>query len=325
MNNSRFASAGAIAAGFFLVLPAAMVPASAASLYSSAVLADSPVAYYRLGETSGAGAANSSAAGASLDGNYVNFAVLQTAPATPSTLAAAGPRPGDASGSAAIVGLEADNLGIRSGANANAQVEVPDNALLDLTGAMTLEAWVRRDDVQAVNGNNEGIIGKFVGSTNQRSYALYYNPRTTSGGPTLGFVLNTTGTSAGNVDLVAGVNLPTGTDAGWVHLAAVYEPSVRMTLYLNGLPVAEKVSGLPAASVFAGTAPLWIGRQFSAASNTSFEGLIDEVAIYDKALSGEQVLAHYEAATVPEPSSLGMAMFGPVAFALKRRTRSRAN
>lgn len=318
MRIERLASFGANIAGIGLALSISIAPASAASLYSAAVLADGPVAYYRLGETSGSVAVNSSAAGAALDGAYVNFGVAQTAPATPSSLAAAGPRPGDLSGSATIAGLESDNLGIRSGANANAQVEIPDNDLLDFTGAMTLEAWVRRDDVQAVSTNNEGIIGKFVGSTNQRSYALYYNPRTTAGGPTLGFVINTAGTAAGNVDLVAGVDLPTGTAAGWVHLAAVYEPNVRMTLYLNGQPVAEKTTDLPVGDIFAGTAPLWIGRQFSAASNTSFEGLIDEVALYDKALTDEQVLAHYSAA-VPEPSSLALAIYAAAAWGGRRQ------
>ena len=303
---------------------AALLPtgtASAASLYSSAVMADLPVAYYRLGEAAGPVALNASAAGNSLDGNYVNFGVAQTSPATPSTLASAGPRPGDPSGAAAIVGLEADNLGIRSGANANAQVEIPDNNLLDLTGALTLEAWVRRDDVQAVNGNNEGIVGKFVGAGNQRSYAMYYNARSGTGLPSLGFILNTSGASGGNVDLVAGLDIPSGLAGGWVHLAAVYEPNVRMTLYMNGAPVAAKTTGLPAVGVFAGTAPLWIGRQFSAANNTSFEGLIDEVAIYDKALSDEQVLAHYEAATIPEPSSLTLSFLGALAVGRPRMKR----
>lgn len=318
----RLATIGALVASFSTAWSGGGESAAAASLYSDAVLADGPIAYYRLGETSG-GAVNSGTGGSALDGTYTNFGVAQTAPATPSSVGAVGPRPGDQSGSASIVGLETDNLGIRSGANANAQVEVADNALLDFTGAMTLEAWVRRDDVQVAGTNNEGIVGKFVGGTNQRSYALYYNPRTTAGGPTLGFVLNALGTSAGNFDLVAGVDLPAGTAAGWVHLAAVFEPNVRMSLYLNGKSVAEKTTGLPNASVFAGSAPLWIGRQFSGANNTSFEGLIDEVALYDKALTSAQVLAHYRAAAVPEPSSLALLLCSAIAWKSMQRPRRR--
>ena len=58
-----------------LTLPVLLLLASAAeaSPYSDAVLADGPLAYYRLGETSGSVAANSSTNGAALDGTYLNF------------------------------------------------------------------------------------------------------------------------------------------------------------------------------------------------------------------------------------------------------------
>src|SRR5262245_28886619 len=127
MSYVRLAAIGVLVAGWGALQPELNRSASAASLYSAAVLVDGPVAYYRLGEMSGSVAANSSDAGSALDGTYANFGVAQTAPATPSSLAALGPRPGDQSGSKAIDGFEADNLGIRSGANANAQVEVADH------------------------------------------------------------------------------------------------------------------------------------------------------------------------------------------------------
>lgn len=287
-----------------------------ASIYESTVLADGPVAYYRLGEMSGSTAANSSTNGSALDGTYTNFGAGST---PSSTIGQLGPRPGDPSSSSTIVGLEADNIGIRSAANSNAQVDVPDNNLLDITGALTLEAWVRRDDSQVSNGNNEGIVGKFVGGTNQRSYVLYYNTRTGTGLPSVGLTLNTLGTSAGNTDFSTTVNIPAGSTNGWIHLAAVYEPGVRMSVYMNGVSIGEKTTGLPAAPLFAGTAPLWIGRQFSNATNTSFEGLIDEVAIYDKALTPAQVLAHYNAAAVPEPACGVLAALAGAATLLSRR------
>jgi len=288
-----------------------------AGTYSSAVLADGPVAYYRLGETSGSVAANSSANGSALDGAYTNFGAGQTLPSTPSSINQLGPRPGDPSASNTILGFESDNIGIRSGANTNAQVDVADNNLLDITGALTLEAWVRRDP-QAVNGNNEGIVGKFVGGTNQRSYVLYYNSRSGTGLPSIGMTVNTTGLSGGNFDLSSGANLPAGETGGWAHVAAVYEPNVRMSIYLNGVSIAEKVTLLPAVPLFAGTSPLWIGRQFSAASNTSFEGLIDEVAIYDKALTPAQILSHYQAA-IPEPCGVVLAVVGMAWISFWRR------
>jgi Concanavalin A-like lectin/glucanases superfamily len=285
-----------------------------ASPYGDAVTADSPVAWYHLDETAGFLATNSGSAGATLDGSYLNFGVVQPAPATQSTMGVNGPRLGDLSGSSLIQGMDAANIGIRSGANGAApsfpaQVEVPDNGLLDITGALTLEAWVYRDP-QAVSGNNEGIVGKFVGniggvSQSNRSYELYYNPRTTgTGALSIGLVLNTTGASGGNVDFSTLVDLPLGSSAagGWTYLAAVYEPGVRMSVYMNGVSIGEKTTDLPSGDLFNSTAPLWIGRQFQDTSSaTSFEGGIDEVAVYNTALSPERILAHYQAAVPSTP------------------------
>jgi hypothetical protein len=266
-------------------------PVLASTRYTDAIMASNPVAYYRLNEVSGSVAANSTANGTVLDGTYQNFST--TTP--PATIGELGPRPGDPSSDATIRGLEPDNFAIQTAANSNVHVVIPDDNLIDFTGAFTLEAWVYRNPQTTQTQNNEGIIGKLIGSTNNRSYALYYDPRNTPG---VGFVVNASadGTSGGNVDLRTTTNIPLGSISGWTHLAAVYEPNMRMSMYLNGVSIGEKTTGLPANDLYNSTAPLWIGRQFSAtATNTSFEGKIDEVAIYGTALSPATILEHYYA------------------------------
>lgn len=270
-------------------------PGADASPYSDAVLADDPVAYYRLNETGGTVAANSSTAGSALDGTFTNFNL--TVP--PSTLGDLGPRPGDSSGAGSIDGLELDNFAIQSSPNLDAQVEVPDNDLLDITGALTLEAWVYRDE-QTNASNNEGIVGKYVGNLfgvpeDNRSFLLFYDPRGET--PSIGFYVGTDGTASSLTLLDTETDLPLGADGGWTHLAAVYEPNVRMSVYMNGVSIGEKTDELPTQDLFSGTAPLWIGRNWrNDVSNTAFEGRIDEVAVYDTALTSEQILAHYLAA-----------------------------
>jgi hypothetical protein len=152
---------------------------------------------------------------------------------------------------------------------------------------------------------------------------LYYNSRTGTGLPSIGFILNTTGASSGNVDFPTGVNIPAGSTSGWTYLAAVYEPGVRMSVYMNGVSIGEKTTALPGAALFSGTAPLWIGRQFSNATNTAFEGLMDEAAVYDKALTPAQILAHYQAALVPEPSAALLALLAMMATLFCRRQAAR--
>ena len=58
--------------------------------------------------------------------------------------------------------------------------------------------------------------------------------------------------------------------------------------------------------------------------NWGIDGLIDEVAIYDRALSGADVQAHFDAAFVPipEPSTLMLTLVGLISlagFARRRR------
>lgn len=285
-----------------------------ASPYSDAVLADSPLAYYRLQETSGTTAANIGTAGITLDGSTATFLNPQTSPSTQPQIGQPGPRPIDLVNGLPLVGFEADNNGIRQTNNNGAQATVPDNALLDITGALTVEAWVKKNATQVSSGNNEGILGKFNGTGNQRSYAL----AVANTGAGLQFIVNTDGTSAGNITYSpAGYSLPAGGD--WVHIVGVYVPSTSITMYVNGSVIGTPLTtGVPAA-IFAGTADLWIGRQFSAtATNVSFEGLIDEVAIYNTALSADRVAAHYNAA-VPEPTAITLAVFGLAAVAVARK------
>ena len=94
----------------------ACIGSSVAGTYSSAVLADGPVGYYRLNETTGTTAANSGSAGSAIDGNYI---IHTPAPegTGPIHFNQAGPRPGNASGTGTIVGFEADNKAIHSRIN----------------------------------------------------------------------------------------------------------------------------------------------------------------------------------------------------------------
>ena len=289
--------------GLVLLITAASPHWCRASAYSDAVLADNPVAYYRLDGTTNDFAANAGSGGAQLDANYVNVGVGEGK----RNVGQPGARPGDPAGSFPIDGLEADNKAVHLGHDVDnpalyAYLERPDfiGSPVDVTGALTLEAWIYRDP-QLATGNNEGVVGRYQGATfgNQRSYSLYYNPRTGGG---LGFVLSDNGTFQTGFDLKG----PTIPEGEWTHVAATYDPSTRMALYVNGELVIERTDpiGIPAA-IFDSSAPLWIGAQFSLASNTMFEGKIDEVAVYSGALSDAAILGHYEAAVSDVP--LGVA------------------
>ncbi len=263
----------------------AAVPAHAA--YVNAVLADSPVGYWRMNETH--------AGGSGLIGpiyNYATGAPVQEdsgrgyydfGNVPGSMLGAEGPRP------PAFPGFDDDNRAPWFDGN-NDLVFINSKSQYEITGALTLEAWVNPDVLQT-----QSIVGKFDTGNNKRSYLL----QVLSDGKAR-FFANPTGTSAGNVYVDSTATVPTGQ---WTHLAATFSPSGDdnfMQVYINGTLRGERTTGVPA-SIHSNDTAVRMGYHRGGGTNTGFyEGRMDEVAIYDTALTGQQIAHHVlEAVRVP--------------------------
>lgn len=150
----------------------------------------------------------------------------------------------------------------------NAWVTVNDANALDLTNGMTLEAWV---NPTANSGWRTVLLKERPGSL---AYALYSADDT--GQPPAGYVnrggidVNATGTSA----------LPLNT---WSHLATSYDGAA-LRLYVNGTLVQTRaLSG----NISTSNNPLRIGG--NAVWGEYFGGLIDEVRVYNRALTPAEI------------------------------------
>jgi len=75
----------------------------------------------------------------------------------------------------------------------------------------------------------------------------------------------------------------------WMHWAGTYDGE-HARLYLNGEKVAQLASSLPIRRV---VGPLFFGRNVDA-GNHHFYGILDEVALYNRALTPEEIQLHYE-------------------------------
>ena len=145
----------------------------------------------------------------------------------------------------------------------SARVTVNDAPSLRLTGGMTLEAWVKPS---AVTTAWRDVIYK--GNDN---YYLEATSNSASRAPAAGGTIGTTyGTTA----------LATNT---WAHLAVTYD-RVAIRLYVNG----TQVSSLARTTALATSAnPLQIGGD--SIYGQYFQGTIDEVRVYNRALSQAEI------------------------------------
>jgi PKD repeat protein len=166
-------------------------------------------------------------------------------------------------------------------------VLVNDSATLDLTGAMTLEAWVYP---MAINGGWQSVIFKPMDPAfTSLSYVLHGASRTTS--------VPSFATSGSSANLFGPAVL---TANSWSHLAATYDGTT-MQLYVNGTQVASQPQ---TGGVTTSTEPLRIGMGWS--------GIIDEVRIYNRALPLSEIQDDMGTSLVERPSPpTGLKVVGP--------------
>ncbi len=154
----------------------------------------------------------------------------------------------------------------------NDRVSVATSTSLNIN-EITIEAWVN----PRLLGTQMGIVGRYVGSGNY-SYVLdktatnYFRLRVWD--------------ADGNVHEADGV---TATIDNWYHVVGVYSSS-GIKFYTNGI---SGINSTGTSTIRQSTNPIGIGSSSGSSWTLGFNGLIDEVRIYNRALSAEEVLAHY--------------------------------
>ncbi len=149
------------------------------------------------------------------------------------------------------------------------RVTVASSPLLQFSTAFTLEAWV---NPQVAQQSEPTLIAKEIPGNLQ--YVLYAKG--------LGVGPNVYTLSGGNYQTAAAAStIPANT---WTHLAATYNGNT-LSIYVNGvLTSSNTVSG----SLATGSGSLRIGNNAIFGSE-GYSGLIDEVRIYNRALSAAEI------------------------------------
>jgi Concanavalin A-like lectin/glucanases superfamily len=162
---------------------------------------------------------------------------------------------------------------------ADSHIDLGNPPELNITGAMTLAAWVW---LNGDNANNGRIIAK-SGGGGQRSWSL--NIEASSGGVTnpATFQIALSGTT--NLSVRDTEPLPTDE---WVHMAGVYRPGEDTEIYVNGELRNTNTTGVPPQQFSSNGLSALIGAR-NACDNCGWDGMIDEAMIFNNALSAAEI------------------------------------
>jgi hypothetical protein len=156
-------------------------------------------------------------------------------------------------------------------------VSVPNSTKLDVTSKFTLSAWIKRD---AVSSSLTNILRREGGEV----YSLYSG----AGSEQVGVRFRDTS----DVDHIgAGETVPSGT---WQHVIGLYD-GADLKLYVNG--VLKQTNVIGSKSIKAGASDLVFGRNDNVVGRF-FNGNIDDVAIWNTAISDDEIVGLYNAGRI---------------------------
>ncbi|MCC5031853.1 glycoside hydrolase family 2 [Streptomyces sp. WAC 00631] len=145
-----------------------------------------------------------------------------------------------------------------------------DGPVLDTTGSYSVAAWVTLDSLP---GNYATAVSQDGGRRESPFYLQYGQGA---------FAFSTPGGNRARLET-------TPEEGRWYHLVGVRDGSTgEIRLYVDGKPAATATAG----PNYVGSGPLAVGRaQWDGADTDFWNGAIDEVHAYDKALTAEEVSA----------------------------------
>jgi hypothetical protein len=157
-------------------------------------------------------------------------------------------------------------------------INIPHSSSLNLSGAMSFSFWLNSTDVNA----HQVIMNKATGGTSN-SYILQLSP----GNDTK----NKIWLNCGGLTQISQLSNPVITaNNQWYHVTVVYDLQ-KVSFYING-QLTNTYSPLTS-STPTNTNPLTIGRDGDASNSSSFKGKLDDIAIYNRALTQQEITALY--------------------------------
>jgi hypothetical protein len=160
----------------------------------------------------------------------------------------------------------------------NQYVSAPTSSSLSQTGDLTIEAWVNLTNY--TNANE--LVAKTVGNGSSNNT---YELRTQASTGDLQFL----GFDTALRTITSSTAVPTG---GWHHVA-VTKTGGTAVLYIDGVQVGQGSVGTTTSN----TSDLKLGARDDLAAGFFLNGSLDEVRLYDRSLTSQEILGDYVAGT----------------------------
>ena len=158
----------------------------------------------------------------------------------------------------------------------NDYVDAGNDSSLDITNAITTEAWIKFDSLVASQWYS--VVIRHDSANNSWNYYLAYKHP----GSDAGLVFSLDGLS--DSDMRYDISLSENT---WYHFVATYNGSIKK-IFLDGV---KKLSEAATGNIVDTDKDLWISGNIP--WGEYFNGSIDNVRIYNRALSTEEIRYHY--------------------------------
>ncbi|MFC1756465.1 LamG-like jellyroll fold domain-containing protein [Patescibacteria group bacterium] len=199
------------------------------------------------------------------DGNHMDWSATGA-----EVLDQAGSNNGNASSSGisnanAVIGKVGQALDFNNASTHN--IQVPYNSSLNMTTALTVSAWVNLDQVI-----NRGILEKTIGGTVNEQYLMFAEASRLK----FRLVKNSSLTTIQSNSIISADT--------WYHVSGTWDGSI-MKLFVNGVQQTQTAN--VASPIDSGTGTLFIGSLGSSAYY--MDGTLDEVRIYNRALSVDEI------------------------------------
>lgn len=155
-------------------------------------------------------------------------------------------------------------------------VNIPDDSDLDIADAVTVEAWIKPSRLNVWQSPLE------KGAHNDWSYGFYIEPA----GGNIGFEIGKEGSTVTWAGATAPVNSYLSVNK-WSHIVGTADSTTgKVCLYIDGKKAGE---GTFSGQINTNSLPFQIGKRYDGGY---FGGVIDEVRVYDYALTDSQISDH---------------------------------